>query len=358
MIEVGENSREDTPVIFSGSAGEYFRIWIVNIALTLVTLGVYSAWATVRKRRYFYTHTSLAGGTFDFHASPKAILVGRAIALVALLAYLGSSYLHPFAPLGVMLAIGLAFPWLIVRSRVFRMRTSSYRGIRFNFIADYKEAYWVYFLSMLISVFTLGLGTGAVLYMRNKFVVSHSGFGDTTFTFSGVNDEFHKIFWKMIGLGILTVFGATFVAGGLVALVAPGIDDGSGPAGLPTVGQLLNFAATGLMLLSYLAVGVYFQVRLRNYIWNTSTLGQNELVSTLSARTMIWIYLSNLIAIVATLGMATPWAQIRLARYRADHTVVVLASDWGNYLAAQTSAGTAIGDEIGEAFEVDVGIGL
>jgi len=38
---------------FTGKGGEYFRIWIVNICLTILTLGIYSAWATVRTRRYF-----------------------------------------------------------------------------------------------------------------------------------------------------------------------------------------------------------------------------------------------------------------------------------------------------------------
>ncbi len=30
---------------FTGNGGEYFRIWIVNLMLTIVTLGIYSAWA-------------------------------------------------------------------------------------------------------------------------------------------------------------------------------------------------------------------------------------------------------------------------------------------------------------------------
>ena len=30
---------------FTGKTGEYFRIWIVNLALTILTLGIYSAWA-------------------------------------------------------------------------------------------------------------------------------------------------------------------------------------------------------------------------------------------------------------------------------------------------------------------------
>jgi hypothetical protein len=43
-----------TPIEFTGTAGEYFGIWIVNILLTIVTVGFYSAWAKVRRKRYFY----------------------------------------------------------------------------------------------------------------------------------------------------------------------------------------------------------------------------------------------------------------------------------------------------------------
>ncbi len=31
-----------TAIRFSGNASEYFKIWIVNTALTVVTLGIYS----------------------------------------------------------------------------------------------------------------------------------------------------------------------------------------------------------------------------------------------------------------------------------------------------------------------------
>jgi uncharacterized membrane protein YjgN (DUF898 family) len=346
--------------VFSGNAGEYFRIWIVNIALTIVTLGVYSAWATVRKRRYFYTHTWLADGTFDFHASPKAILIGRIIAVGILAAYLGSGYLHPLAPFCVMLFVALIFPWLVVRSRTFRMRTTSYRGIRFNFVTDYKEAFRVYYLSTLIIVFSLGLATGSSLYMRNKFQVSHSGFGDTRFSFFGVTDKFHSIFLKMLGLAFLMGVGGSFVIAAIIGLVAPAVPGGgSAEAGeFQLASMLLSQATLALWGLGYLAIGVYYQVRLRNYVWNTTSLGRNELVSTLSARSMIWIYITNILAIVFTLGLATPWAQIRTAKYRADNTRIVLADDWESYLSAQTSEGTAIGDEIGEAFDVDIGIGL
>src|SRR5262249_21595176 len=73
--------------MFRGTGSEYFRIWIVNLALTVLTLGIYSAWATVRTRRYFRGNTFLGDHSFDYHASPVRILIGRAIALVLLVSY-------------------------------------------------------------------------------------------------------------------------------------------------------------------------------------------------------------------------------------------------------------------------------
>lgn len=66
---------------FTGSGSEYFRIWIVNLLLTLVTLGIYSAWAKVRRTRYFYDSTRVAGSSFEYHGNPVAILKGRLVAV-------------------------------------------------------------------------------------------------------------------------------------------------------------------------------------------------------------------------------------------------------------------------------------
>ena len=84
-------------VEFTGNAGEYFKIWIVNIALTVITLGIYSPWAKIRKLRYFYGNTSIEDGHFDYHAKPMAILIGRIIAVSILFAYYLLSQFLPLA---------------------------------------------------------------------------------------------------------------------------------------------------------------------------------------------------------------------------------------------------------------------
>ena len=67
---------ESLPVRFTASGSEYFRIWISNLLLTLLTLGLYHPWAKVRKLRYFYGNTWVGDHAFDFHGDPKRMLRG------------------------------------------------------------------------------------------------------------------------------------------------------------------------------------------------------------------------------------------------------------------------------------------
>ena len=80
------------PFEFRGNGGEYFRIWIVNLLLTIVTLGIYSAWAKVRRLRYFYGNTFLDGQSFDYHGQPLAILKGRLIVVAGYVVFLVASH--------------------------------------------------------------------------------------------------------------------------------------------------------------------------------------------------------------------------------------------------------------------------
>jgi hypothetical protein len=43
------SARAPEQLHFTGSGAEYFGIWIVNLLLTILTLGIYSAWAKVRR---------------------------------------------------------------------------------------------------------------------------------------------------------------------------------------------------------------------------------------------------------------------------------------------------------------------
>ena len=128
---------------FLGKADEYFRIWIVNLCLTVLTLGVFSAWAKVRKKRYFYSHTRIDGTPMQYLGQPLPILKGRIVAVLLFGIYYFSEHLFTgFLPV-VMLAVLFAAPWVMVRSAAFNARYSAYRNITFQFHGEYWPAFRV-----------------------------------------------------------------------------------------------------------------------------------------------------------------------------------------------------------------------
>src|SRR5262249_41838533 len=144
------------PVEFTGTGGEYFRIWIVNLLLTIVTFGIYSAWAKVRRIQYFYRNTRVDRAGFDYHCRPIPILKGRLIVFVLLVLYNWSFKFSLVAGLIVAALLAAAMPWLLAQSQKFRMHNSSYRGLRFRFHGGAKELYAIYTIPLVIMLAVVG----------------------------------------------------------------------------------------------------------------------------------------------------------------------------------------------------------
>ncbi len=93
----GDEEPSVLPIEFGASGSEYFRIWIVNLLLTLVTVGLYYPWARVRKLRYFYGNTRVAGHAFDFHGNPWRMLRGYLLVGALLVLYSLAGRISPAA---------------------------------------------------------------------------------------------------------------------------------------------------------------------------------------------------------------------------------------------------------------------
>ena len=166
MDGTGASGEQRCQAEFTGTAGEYFSIWTVNLALTVLTLVIYSAWAKVRKRRYFYAHTRTAGESFEYRGRPIAILVGRLFALALLVIVIAVGNLVPELSLESFSGKALFFaaavvigPWLLVRSSKFNASNSVYRNIRLSFLGTYGSCFrvviryvWLIFFGILFSI--------------------------------------------------------------------------------------------------------------------------------------------------------------------------------------------------------------
>jgi uncharacterized membrane protein YjgN (DUF898 family) len=336
------------PFRFTGSGAEYFRIWIVNLLLSLATLGIYSAWAKVRRLRYFYGHTSMDGGTFGYHASPIAILKGRLIAYTVVLMLAVISNVAPILASVLYLPLLVLMPIVLVRAFRFRAVNSSYRGIRFGFDGVEGDAFRVYLLFPLFVPFTLGLIYPFVVARQREFFVDNSRLGRSPFALALPTWPVYQIYGlaAAAGLAWLIVLGAT-VTGSILVASANGED--------PTIGPGVAL----VLLVTYLVIGVlYVAVRtaFENLVWSHTRLDEHRFESRLRIGHMLGIYLVNIVTIAVTLGLAVPWARVRLARYRADS----LTLRPGGPLLSEAAGGggdeTATGAELSEAMDLDFGL--
>ena len=330
------------PFKFTGKSGEYFRIWIVNIFLTILTLGIYSAWAKVRKRRYFYGNTFLKEAPFDYLADPIKILKGRLIAFGVLVVLLLTVYFWLFLALILVIPAIALFPWLVVKALTFRARHSSYRNIRFDFSGTYGQMMSVFIGQLIITILTLGLRYPYQLYRRNKVLIDNSAYGTTRFRFLGNVGSFYRLyFWQALGLSILVAIPTTIVtAWGRSHL----------PASAEQIFQHLVSWSAGLTLIAFIRAAS------TNLVWSNVTLGDYYFDSTLVSSEMIWIYLSNAVAIILSLGLLIPWASIRMARYRLAHLSLYSSGDLDNFVASAQEKVGAMGEEISDFFDFDFGL--
>jgi uncharacterized membrane protein YjgN (DUF898 family) len=339
---------------FKGSATEYFRIWIVNLSLTIVTLGIYSAWAKVRKNRYIYGNLELAGSHFDYLAKPMVILRGRLIALVLLAAYLVSQAFFP--PLSVIffLVLGIGTPWLIVRSRMFNMRYTSYRNIRFSFNRAYGDAYNVIFGYGALSIITLGLAVPYAHFQRNRMIVDNTNFGNLGFGLNKIGKKFYAAYslGALLGICIIAPLGIFAFNTGLAAQAEA------------ETSSALNVAWQFLLIgLLYYVVLQFIKAYVLRATTNNTWIGKQEddvvahkLGCDWSLSGMLGIYLTNIIAIALSLGLLIPWAQMRILRYQLNHTWVDLSGSLDDVVAGQIDAVSSLGEEIGDVFDVDIGL--
>ena len=340
------------PVEFTGKAGEYFRIWIVNLALSIVTLGIYSAWAKVRKRRYFYACTRIDGEGFEYRANPVAILKGRLVAVVLLVVFYGTGYFSPLAQLALWIPLIAIAPWLIVRSLAFNAHNTAYRNIRLRFDGTYGGCLKILAGYALLMLLFLGLAYPYFKRRLVQFAVQHHSYGTTRFALS---DAFKKPFIHgyavAYGLGILLGFLliGSFVVAGFAARGAP-----RGTAG-PMMTLLIPFAFLAFYGGLFLLIA-YIRARTINAVWSNLSIGPLQFESKLRARDLIWLYFSNAVAVVATLGLLTPWAVVRSLRYRASRTAAIAAGPLGSYVQAEAQQVSATGQEVGEMFDIDIAL--
>lgn len=372
---------------FTGSHGEYFKIWAVNVLLTIITLGIFSAWAKVRTKRYFYANTYLNGANFEYDAKPLSILVAR---LIVLLIFAGGAVwagedLLSNAVHSVLLLVLL--PWAIVRGLAFNARYSSTRHVRFHFNKNfgvYLKIYLIYLPIILVllgnyyaSFASVGLAGDreqaerlvmlviiaflayfvltpwlARAYHRLKASNHRWGRMPVDFEAPSIGSYMYTI-WvvPLIWSFVVTIFlvGALWLTTNLLV--------SGGEEGLANL--LGGFAALGY--LAYMLIAFMVMAGLFCLYWQGVVLSSGGRVECNFTPTRFGfnILTINALLVIFSLGLLYPYTKIRKARFLADNMIISAPVGFMEQVqAANREKEGALGEELEtvEGFDFDVGL--
>lgn len=338
---------------FHGKASSFFIICLINGFLSLITLGIFLPWALVRCRRYIYENMELHGKRFGYHAKGRDIFISWfAITLaMSVLGFIEGLSAHPGEMASTPWVLILLMPCMIVKSLSYHAAMTTLNNVRFGFKCSMLRA-WLILLGMpLLSIIVLSLIFIGYTHLMEtpsgvNSLIAHAICGAVVamvvfcsiygiiyrywitllakkFKFGihkfNINIKTSKcIIISLISMAILIPFLIVIVKIFMSLMEQYGLFG------------LLN-GHTGAFVLSYLLYFVaialsssYAFAALRNYTFNNLTLAKN--IRFHSSLTFVGIALNLLLLILAsalTLGLAYPWAKIRLLRYQVEHTTVI-----------------------------------
>ncbi|MDQ8186308.1 YjgN family protein [Pelagicoccus sp. SDUM812002] len=343
------------PFSFTGQTGEYFRIWIVNMLLTLVTVGFYTPWARVRTRRYFHANTHLDGHAFDYLAKPINILWGYLIVLFIVGGYYAAGLFNPVFTVPFFLIYVFVGPWVVYKAMRFKAHNTSYRNVRFQFHGTVGDAYVIYLGIAILIPITFGLIIPYWIMKQKEYFYKNLSFGGRKFEFTPQAGEYYiaYIVAAVIVAGIYGVMLVGFMATAFAGASTGSLEGSDAPEAL--IAGIFIALYIPLML-GMVFVQIYVYVTLFNYNLGRLLVQQTAFSSTLKVGKFYWITLTNILATVFSFGLLAPWAAIRKTRYLAESVELTHPeTGFGDFVVEAGKDQSSIGDAAADMFEIDIG---
>ena len=306
---------------FHGAGGSMFGIHVVNIFLTIVTLGIYYFWGKVRVRSYLLSETEFEGDRFAYHGTGKELLIGFLKAMLVFGLPLGTLRVLPeLLDVGVLVKavagllasaiVMVFFPVAMVGARRYRLSRASWREIRFSFRGRAGEFLKIFLKASLLTGLTFGLYYPFFDTKRYAFMTSHAYLGNQKFDFDGQGRD---LFWSFVLTLLLTV---------------------------PTLG-LCWF---------------WFLAKKQRYFWDHTTFGGARFHSTVTGGRLFLLRLGNLFLLLFTLGLGWPWVVARNARFACQYLTLDGALDLAG-IEQEAQAVSTIGEGLAGFLDMDFAFG-
>ncbi len=165
-------------VQFAGMAGDFFLLQLGNLALTIITLGIYRFWGKAKYRRYLWGHTYLDGDPLEYRGTGLELFFGAILVILlvsipfgVLSFVMGALFGDPQTGLAITQGVLILLVYYLIgvgqyRSWRYMLSRTSWRGIRSGMTEQGFGFGAFNFGLQLVQLVTLGLATPWVSVAR------------------------------------------------------------------------------------------------------------------------------------------------------------------------------------------------
>lgn len=353
---------------FIGSGHEFFRIWIVHVLLTLLTLTLYWPVARAREMSWFYRHTEIFGHVLDFQPPVKSMIRSYMMVILVVTVITLPEYVAPDWAEPLLFLYAAIWPLLWWSALRFRMRQTRWQGVHMGFNGSLKDAYRLAWpLIALAGLYVLVIpwvsdrgitgwvwvmlafvGMSVVLFpwlwtRLQRFQHSHYVFMDQQTQTDMPAESFYGVsFQYLIGLPVLVllILGAGYLVG---------LWTGTAPSY-----QRINVFAFYIYIV--LVGQAFMAAKLQNILWNHTWTERLRFDSGLPVWQYVGLQSQNWLLILITAGFYYPYAKVRAVRLRLESVVMTIEGLPVEWMASGREDGIhAAGDAAENQLGIDIG---
>ncbi len=305
-------------ILLHADGAELFAMRVLNLLLSLLTLGGYSFWGKAKVRRYVCGQAEYLGDRFAFHGTGRELLWGWMRSLPAL----GFIFLvpnivplfwqHPYSIVAAQIAAfaALAILWPVARIGAYRYRMNrmSWRGIRFSYRGRAMPYLGASLLGYLITGLTLGIYWPFVQNRLRKALYNKTYFGDGDFHFSGRGRDLLPAWLFVLPLTIFS-FGVAWA---------------------------------------------WWSALRQRYFWAHTTFAGSRFRCTATGAELLGLWIVNFLIIVPTLGLGMSWVMLRTLRFWTEHLEIVQTPNLSGFRQDEYAT-SAVGESYADFLGFDFG---
>lgn len=364
LAPYSEPPPEGEPLRFSTTIEprRFFGLSLKNGLLNLITLTLYRFWGKTEVRQRVWRGIRLNDEAFEYTGRGVELFIGFLLALLViglpfLIVIFGIQFTQHWA-FGLALLplyVGLFWLWGFGVFSAFRYMASrtTWRGVRFRLKGSASAYAWNYLLAIFLGGLTAGWFWPHAERQLASRVWEELRFGDRRLRFRMERSERFGIYGPFALGWFGTLVGYIALSAALVAAaMAAGPSLQPSADGQPPVPSVLFTLMVYAVILAvspiFLLIWAPYQAALLRSIAAGVTLDKSTFTLNVKAIPLWWLTVTNLFALLVSLGFLMPWVQARTARFliqRLESTGTARLD-----LARQAERGPGSGEGLADAF--------